>query len=181
MYDWKIANLKAYDTAVNRGLLNDIYILNNWPKTKFKWSKKMCIKEAKKYKTRTEWVKNSSGSYTAARNNNWVEICSKHMIITVKSKNYWTLNKVKQEAKKFKTIKEWIIGNHASHGAAKRHNWFDECIKHMINPKIKWTRAACIKEAKKYKIRTEWANISGSSYNSARKNKWLDECCEHMK
>ena len=40
-----------------------------------------CVKvDSKKYKTRTEWAKNSATAYQSARKNGWLdEVCS-HMI-----------------------------------------------------------------------------------------------------
>lgn len=46
---------------------------------KKKWTKEGCAEESKKYKTRTEWKKKSSGSYRVAYKNGWLgELCS-HM------------------------------------------------------------------------------------------------------
>lgn len=44
------------------------------------WVKEDCIKESLKYKTISEWVKNSRSSYRAAHKNKWFEECSSNMI-----------------------------------------------------------------------------------------------------
>jgi hypothetical protein len=42
--------------------------------------KENVLAEALNYKTRSEWVKNSSSSYNSANKNGWVDECSTHMI-----------------------------------------------------------------------------------------------------
>jgi predicted GIY-YIG superfamily endonuclease len=39
----------------------------------YKWTKEKCKEEAKKYKSRSEFGKNSSGAYNAALKNNWID------------------------------------------------------------------------------------------------------------
>jgi len=45
------------------------------------WTKEKCLEEALKYKTKTEYQKNSTSSYISARLNNWLDEICKHMII----------------------------------------------------------------------------------------------------
>jgi hypothetical protein len=42
-----------------------------------KWTKEVCLKDAKKYNTKKEWSDNSGG-YTAARINGWLDDCCCH-------------------------------------------------------------------------------------------------------
>ena len=44
------------------------------------WSKEECIKDALKYKTKTEWRKSGSSSYQISLKNGWYAECSTHMI-----------------------------------------------------------------------------------------------------
>lgn len=39
------------------------------------WTKEECIKDAKKYNTRSEWQKNSGGAYKVAWKNKWLDEC----------------------------------------------------------------------------------------------------------
>ena len=55
---------------------------------KFKWSLEECKNEALKYENKTDWSNNSSGSFSAAYNNGWINECSKHMIGLQKLKGY---------------------------------------------------------------------------------------------
>lgn len=71
----------SYQTALKNGWLNECCKHMYTPKPyNFKWSLDNCIKEAKKYKTRTEFNKKSSGAYDAALRNKWLNKCCKHMV-----------------------------------------------------------------------------------------------------
>ena len=147
-------------------------------------NKEICIEEAKKYKTRSEWGKKSAGSYLAAKRNGWFDECTSHMIRDrVKSGHWYVKENCIEEAKKYKTRTEWSKKSNTSYNFARKHDWFDECTVHMVSKRVKngyWTKERCIEEAKKYKTRTEWQKNSSSSYGAARKHDWFDECIEHM-
>src|SRR5690349_6420172 len=51
------------------------------------WTLELCKNEALKYKTRTEWNKKSSGSYTAAWRMGWIDQCCQHMVAKSKPNN----------------------------------------------------------------------------------------------
>jgi len=48
------------------------------------WTKERCAEEAKKHKTRTEFQRNSSGAYSAALENSWLDQICSHMEIKAK-------------------------------------------------------------------------------------------------
>jgi len=41
-------------------------------------TKEECITDAKKYETKSEWIKNSSTIYNYVRDKKWLEECSEH-------------------------------------------------------------------------------------------------------
>jgi len=148
-------------------------------------NKENCIEEAKKYDTITEWQKNSGSSYGAARKNGWFDECTEHMVILQVKKGHWNVKEnCIEEAKKYKTISEWLKKSRFSYDVSKKNNWLDECTEHMVSKYVKkghWNvKSNCIEEAKKYKTISEWSKKSNGSYESARNNGWLDECTEHM-
>ena len=88
-------------------------------------------KEALKYKTKTEFSKGCSSALSAARRNGWVdEICS-HMDETRKPAGYWTLERCRKEALKYKTKTEFSKGCVSAYQAALRNGWLDEVCAHM--------------------------------------------------
>ena len=92
----------------------------------YKWSKEKCREEALKYNTRSECSVGSNGSYDSARKHNWLdEICS-HMIEGRKPNNYWTLDKCKEEALKYKNKFELRKNCSRSHNILYKNGLLDE-------------------------------------------------------
>lgn len=92
-----------------------------------KWSKEKCFEEAKKYKTRSEFQKNSSQAYHISMEKGWIE----EMVWFPKNKihpnGYWR-NKENflKEAKKYSTKKELEKGNLAAYNARWKYGYFDD-------------------------------------------------------
>lgn len=95
---------------------------------KIKWDFASCKKEAKKYKTRHEFSKNSAGAYTIAGKNGWLQEICKHMNVFSKPRNYWTkelfFEHVKKE--KYKSIREIRKKCGGGIDAAYVNNWLKE-------------------------------------------------------
>jgi hypothetical protein len=83
--EWRNAKPNDYHVAKNNGWIDGICTKFGWVKRETKpagyWIKEKCIEEAKKYKTKSEWAKNSGGSYRKVirYNKNWLDKCTKHM------------------------------------------------------------------------------------------------------
>jgi len=98
-----------------------------------------------------------------------------------KQNGYWTLEKCKEEALKYSSKTEWFKASSSSYNAAKTHNWFDECVAHMIM-KVRpiYSIEECKEIALRYKSSSEWENNSSGSYSAALRNNWLVDCCSHF-
>ena len=71
----------------------------------------------------------------------------------MKPKNYWTKEKIKIEALKYKTKMEWKKNSSTSYQKALKINIFNDCIQHMdeiLKPKNYWTVDRLKTEALKY-------------------------------
>jgi len=182
--EFRSGNSGAYGAAKRFKIEKLLCKLNNWEKKKHTpanfWTKEKCIREAKRYKTKKEWQINSNGSMKAARRNNWLKDCIKHMIKKRKENIKWTKEKCIEEAKKYKTRGDWQKQSSSSYKFACDNNLLTICSKHMVNPRMKWTKEKCIEEAKKYDSLWDWGKNNKSAYNSAQKNGWLNEICSHM-
>jgi hypothetical protein len=180
--------LKANSTPCTNARLNGWYdectahmfriqVPNNYWK-----NKERCIEEALKYKTKGDWAKNNSASYTSAHKNGWFEECTAHMLTLKIKQSYWTLELCKEEALKYDRKVEWQKKSISSYRAAKTNGWYDECCTHMVK-KVKqsiWTLELCKEEALKFDSITNWKKNNFSSYNVAKTNNWVSECCIHM-
>jgi hypothetical protein len=184
LFDFKKDYPNEYKYLWGKNLLEQLCKDMNWEyKERFLWTKEKCLKEAFKYNTTTEWQKYSNGSKKSARKNGWFEECTAHMEYILKPAGYWTKENCLKEALKYKTRQEWAKTNVTSYVRAKKHNWLNECIVHMIETRKLpgyWNKENCLKEAFKYQTYGEWQKNNSSSYNSAKKNGWYEECTAHM-
>jgi hypothetical protein len=95
------------------------------------WTKELLINEAKKWKTKAEWLKQGEG-YSRAKALGCFEECTAHMLEINKPAGYWcNKENVLEEAKKYKTRSEWQEKSNGSKKAAKKYGWYDECTAHM--------------------------------------------------
>lgn len=95
------------------------------------WTRERCLASAKKFSSRTKWQQTESGSYHAARKHGWIDECTAHMKPDQRPNGYWTLERCKESALKFKSRKEWYRRETVSYGKAQRKGWLDECCTHM--------------------------------------------------
>lgn len=95
---------------------------------------------------------------------------------------YWTKDRCKAEAAKYKTRKAWEDAVKPAYNRASKNGWLDECCAHMEDVRKKngyWNLERCKEDAKKYSSRSEWRK-STSAYTAACLNGWIGICCEHM-
>ena len=164
---WKILNVNK------TGALGGTNIIWTFDKVK---------QEAEKYNTNIEFMRGSPGAYSSAKRHNWLGDITKHMESYVRP-IYWTLDKVKQEAEKYNTKKEFRKGSPRAYGIAKLNKWVDDVTKHMDELKKHknyWTYDMVKQEAEKYNTRTEFDKGNTSAYQAAQKNNWLDDVTKHM-
>jgi len=147
------------------------------------WIYDKCQEEALKYKTKSEFRKNSKSSYDISYNNGWLNDICYHMI-RPKPHNYkWTYDKCKEEALKYKTRKEMEIKSSSAYTIINKNNWSNDLFLHMklqCKPNGYWTYKKCKEEALKYQTRSEFQNKSISAYEKSKINKWLNDICSHM-
>jgi len=79
--DWRKISAGSYLAAMRINILDECskHMVRTSKPCNYWNNKERCIEEAKKYKTRGEWVKNSGGSYGSARKKGWFDECAKHM------------------------------------------------------------------------------------------------------
>lgn len=133
-----------------------------------KWNYESCFEEAKKYKKRSVFQKESSGAYQVALKNGWLD-------------DYTWLPKVKdltretcyEEAKKYKSRSEFYKKSCSAYNVALKNGWIDDYtwFKKVNN----WTKESCYEEAKKYASRLEFQKVNCSAYTKAYRNGWLDD------
>lgn len=142
------------------------------PKTKSSdLTLEVCMAEASKHKTKTQWKQTSFTSYHAAKKNGWLDQCTAHMVSVYET---LTLEECMNEAKNYRTKMEWRKNGRGYHTACKK-NWLEQCTAHMQSGHIKWTKELCLEEAKKYESLGKWYTNSQSSYRAAMRGGWMQE------
>ena len=149
-----------------------------------KWSKENCEVEAKKFKTRTEFFKNSNSAYLTASRKKWLDEICEHMISLQNPRKYWTREKCLEESLKYKTKGEFKKNSPTAYAKSLKEKWLDELSSHMIQIKKEknyWSKEKCQEAANLCKTRTQFKSEYKSAYGSAVKNGWLKEILTNIK
>lgn len=90
------------------------------------WTKGKCKKEALKYKTREEFRQHNCSAYSIAYQNGWLPgICS-HMKYITRPVGFWTKEKCKKEALKYKSRTDFKKYNGGAYSASVSNKWLNE-------------------------------------------------------
>lgn len=178
--DFQRGSVGAYLSAKRQGLLDILCVHMQKPATRA-YSDEEITEIAKKFKTRSEFQKNSK-AYSAAfsRGKDFVDRVCAHMV-SIKKIQKHTKYSAALDALKYKTKREWCVNDAGSYLAAMKNGWIDELCSHMNNkrkpaPTLEEVRSAALS----YNSRGEWDRKDPRTYNQARKLKCLDEVCQHM-
>ena len=90
-----------------------------------KWTKETVFEESRKYKARNEFRKGCGSAYQVALRNGWLEEMNWLKEIQ-KPANYWSIENVFKEAKKYKKRGDFAIGCGSAYNVARRYNLLDE-------------------------------------------------------
>jgi predicted GIY-YIG superfamily endonuclease len=95
------------------------------------WTFDKCKEEASKYTTRTIFQKNSTIAYRSSVKNGWLNECCSHMIVKKKPNGYYTKERCKEEALKYKNKKTFSEKSKGAYNASYKKKWIDEICSHM--------------------------------------------------
>jgi hypothetical protein len=119
--DFRENSTKAYSTAYNRGILDEI--TKHMEQRKI-WTKEEAEIESRNYKNKLDF-QNNSPAYSQSYKNGWLNDFFDNSLIR------WTKEMAHQEALKYETKVEFRNGSPKAYGAAQRHKWMDDITKHM--------------------------------------------------
>lgn len=78
--EWSKKHRRSYDIAHRNGWIDKLSGHMKTPARPLpKWDKKNVLRDAKKYKTKSEWWKASNGAHLSARKNGWFDEATLHM------------------------------------------------------------------------------------------------------
>ena len=102
------------------------------------WTEKTCKEEAKKYKTRAEFYKESPAAYNAAYRLDILEKICDHMKWTKEGR--WSREGCLVEALKYDVMMDFRKNSPSAYHVAKANGWLHECCSHMVTKPYDYSR-----------------------------------------
>lgn len=163
---------------------------------KKQYTKEEILESALKYGNQRDWLIAEPSIYrcavgyykpkTSEEDKAFFKQCISHMEYIFKPNGYWTYERCKEVALKFKTAKEFRENNeyNSVYNIIYKNGWLDlmDHIQYAQKPKGYWTYERCKEAALKYKTRSEFSKCEGdcTAYHIINKNGWT-ELLKHMK
>ena len=91
----------------------------------------ICHNVALKYCTVSDFMKSDNSVYVTCRKNGWLEFVTSHMSKKRQKNNFWTFEKLQNEALKFRTKREFRNGSTA-YAVAHKKRLINDICKHMV-------------------------------------------------
>ena len=137
---------KAITLAIKMGWINEYKWLERKIKPSGYWNYEHCYAEAKKYKTRTEFEKNSACCYGISLKNGWLD---DYDWIPKRKKvaSKWTKDLCFEIGKRFKTKVEFERNEKGCYLAAMRAGWLKEMdwfVPAVIEPMDNFKKSHCV-------------------------------------
>ncbi|WP_367971659.1 GIY-YIG nuclease family protein [Vibrio scophthalmi] len=124
----------AFSAARRNGWLEDVCSHMEYTKKQSGyWTFARALEVAKKCKTPSEFQygTGNKGAYGAAQKNGWLPRMYAHIEEVRKPKGFWTEERVRQEALKYKSRMEFEKNCSSAYGYALRHKLMDDICSHM--------------------------------------------------
>ena len=162
----------AYAVACKRGWIEQMpWMRAKWWHPTPRWTREAVFEESKKYSTRREFEINSSGAYSKALAQGWLD---EMPWLELKRKS-WTREEVFEESRKYNSRVSFSKGAVSAYDIARREKWLDEMPWLVKLSHGKWTKEDVFMEAKKYPSRKAFRVGNETAYRTALKNHWMDE------
>lgn len=131
--EWKNAS-SAYSAALRNNWVQKCtaHMSPSIETRKRKWTLDACKGSALQYDTRNEWIIGCVGAANSARRKGWWVQCTGHMRVIKKTDlRKWSFEKCLGSALKHTSRQEWRVNDKNAYLAAKKYNWFDDCVERM--------------------------------------------------
>ena len=135
-----------------------------------KWFKNTCAREARKYATRVEFIKGSSGAYDAAMSNGWLDEVCAHMKRQRVRK--WTKAMLIAEAQKYTTLKGFRKQVPSAYGVVCKKGWLDE-ICGRLRKHNEWTQQAVLVAVENLGGVAAFKKAHPTAYRTAARSGWI--------
>lgn len=115
------SSVAAYEKARKNGWLDEYTWFDSDATPAGFWTYERCLLEAKKYKTKNEFLQSNGRAYRAAYRNNWLNDYT-----WFEPKFMWTYEKCYEVAKQYKTKREFEKGRSGAYVAARKRGWLKD-------------------------------------------------------
>ena len=137
------ANISAYNLALKSESYNEI-IAHMGEKKKFEPNIKWTYEVVKEIYLGCKSLKQLRGVHgqkviSSSKRNGWHDELSKHFVKEPRPNLKWTYEKVKEEASKFSSRKEFGVNSPSAYQKALENQWMDSISQHMKRGYTKWT------------------------------------------
>lgn len=192
--EFRLGSPGLYGAAKRLGIMSEATKHMGKSLVEKQYTKDEILESARRYTNQRDWLINEPSVFRCAQgytknkkgcDKKFWESCISHMEYVFKPNGYWTYERCKEVALRFKTYKEFREDDEFKTvlPIIRKRGWGD-LIEHLDRRyKIKgyWTYENCKREALKYNSRSEFCNSkSGRAYQIINKNKWF-ELLSHMK
>ncbi|MCP4935047.1 MAG: GIY-YIG nuclease family protein [bacterium] len=182
--EFKLGSPGAHTAAKKNGWFDEVFRhMVTQQRPRGYWTKKRVAEEAKRYKTRGEFVEKNKSAYVIAHRNGWLEDVCAHMTRERRPHGFWTEGVIVQEAQKYQSRKEFKQGSSRAYAVALDGAYLDEVCAHMqelAKPKGYWTKKRILEQAEQYGTRSAFKRGSSKAYQAAQKLRILEEVCASL-
>ena len=141
-----------------------------------KYTKGFCRQIAMQYSDKTEFRISNPHFYSYMCKRGWIDELCEHMTQRKKKNGYWTKERCREEAKKYRRRTDFQKS--PAYSAAFKKGWLDDICSHMplfeYEPSI-WTKENCSIKVQECKTRGDFKKKYPNAYEAALDNGWLDE------
>ena len=123
-----------YYLIIKKGLANKAFshmIYNRSRKHRGYWTEERILEEAKKYEYKRDFYSNCGGAAVAAVKFGVLKKALEHTVKLKKPSNYWTKEKIIEEARKYKSRKEFQKNNSYAYLLVYKYGIGKEAYEHM--------------------------------------------------
>lgn len=163
---------RAYSVSKKNGWIDKwLPISTNYHKAEYSWTKELCIDIAKKYTSITEFSRQESQAYHAAKRHGWIKDFD---WLKRAQRTPITEEEIIQIAQKFKYASDFKK-NYPSHYHRARKIGILKDLEFIPKERIMWTYETCRVEAMKFSSQIAFRKASPVAYNVSLKKKWINQ------
>lgn len=155
----------AHRVAMKNGWMDDYTWFKKLNSGHGFWnSEENCMNEAKKYKSKSQFIKGSPGAYASALRHGWVDNYT-----WSEKRDRWNEKTCLEEARKYQSLKDFYENSSGAYKIASKNGWLDSYT--WLKRRFEWTDETALDEARKYNSKSEFIKEKPGAYEYATRHK----------